>query len=134
MLIYYRFTAKSKLYNTNCKVVYGDNVKLYESCLEVPLVEIMQNLGVDFEWEDMYTAKVFLDDKKYVLDLSKETLTEEGESFNYLSVPPGSKHYSCKTADKELFLDYSTFMVVVRKLGYKVFVDYNENEIDIVVT
>ncbi|MBE6617871.1 MAG: hypothetical protein E7627_08050 [Ruminococcaceae bacterium] len=109
----------------NGRTLEGTNAIIYDGYAKLPLLEVMSNIGFQIEWKDANFADIKLDDKVYVLNIAEKTLIEEGGTFDYLEIPPGSKNYRCEILDGELFLDSNTFRVITRRMGRGVKVDVN---------
>ena len=94
---------------------------------DLPLTEVIKNLGMTVDWIDKNTAEIVCKDKKYSLNLSKVSLVEFEQNYNLLSPVPGGKR-SYEILDKELILDSCTMKSALHQMGVKVdiVIDYNE--------
>ena len=80
---------------------------------DLPLTEVMKNLGMTVTWVDSNTADITYNDKKYVLNLSEASLVEDGKTGNYIIPPPGSKTFGYKVLENELILDSVTVFCIL---------------------
>lgn len=56
-----------------------------EDYLEIPLVVVLEKLGVSIKWQSDDKAIVMISDNQYTLDTSKGTMTDD--KFDYLNLP-----------------------------------------------
>jgi len=99
---------------TRCKLIVKGNeldsqMKFnYEySYAEIPILAVIKNLGAEVEWQqNKTTAEITFKEKKYILDTEDNTIFEEGKTFNFIVIAPGSKHsiYSYVN-DNEFIID-----------------------------
>ena len=73
----------------------------------IPLVETAEMLGATVEWVDDNCANIVFGDKKYILDLTEQTLTNlEVKWQEYLQcAPPGHENGYIRFIDKEIMID-----------------------------
>lgn len=72
---------------------------------KLPLVATLQALGVQVEWQDESTAKLTLEDKILILDLEKQTVTEQGKDDTWVHYAAGSFVCVRETVDGDLLVD-----------------------------
>lgn len=100
---------------------------IHRNYAELPLTEVMKNLGMNIYWIDRTTAEITYKDKLYTLNLSEVSLTEVGQNSNILLPPPGGNR--CYTVlEKELILDSNTIKSTLYQMGIKINIDINRKE------
>ncbi len=115
----------------NNKTVVTENIVIHfkknANYADLPLIEVMKNLGMTVDWIDENTAEIVCEDKNYVINLSKVSLVEFEQNYNLLSPPPGGER-SYEILDKELILDSCTMKSALNQMGVKieVVIDYTE--------
>ena len=95
---------------------------------DLPLTEVLKNLGMTVDWVDDDTAEITYSDKKYALNLSEVSLVEFEQDFNLL-LPPPEGNRSCKILDGELILDSNTIKSALYQMGEKINIDIDRNEL-----
>ena len=107
--------------------ITSKNVMIHRNYAELPLTEVMKNLGMNIYWIDRTTAEITYKDKLYTLNLSEVSLTEVGQNSNILLPPPGGNR--CYTVlEKELILDSNTIKSTLYQMGIKINIDINRKE------
>ena len=100
---------------------------------ELPLVAILEELGAETNWTGENTVNIYINDKTYILNTEKCTLTEENSAFNLFQVAPGAMHgVISKVVNKEFVIDSDStrlFINVVLKL--KMFIDIDNKIVTI---
>lgn len=74
---------------------------------ELPLIEVIESLGVHVTWRDHNAADITFGEKRYLLNLAEVSFVEEGKRFNLVATPPGGHRFH-KVLDKELILSSDT--------------------------
>lgn len=126
----------SKL-NTECKLIVngnditnGNHIKInYEKrYAELPLTAVVTALGAKVEWQSKTTATISFGGKKYILDTTKNSLVEDGSTFNVLIVAPGSTHGSFfQVVGNEFVVDSDTAkLLLANNMGAKIKTDYDQ--------
>lgn len=105
----------------------GTKVHIYEDHSELPLVEVLRELGGIIDWSSSDVARITLKDKVYTLNLKDCLLCEEGGSANLLVPAPGSHTFSCVASTDEIILDDNTLKSVLFLMEASIFV---QNSID----
>lgn len=100
---------------------------------ELPLTAIVKELGAKVEWLSKTTAKITLGEKGYLLDTTKGSLIEIGNTFNVLVVAPGSKHdVFYRVVDNEFVIDSdSAKLLLINIMGANISVDYEHRIVNI---
>ncbi len=75
------------------------------SYAKLPLVATLTALGVQVEWQDESIATLTLEDKTLVLDLKKQTVTEQGKDDTWVHYAAGSFVCVRETAYGDLLVD-----------------------------
>lgn len=124
-----------KLIVNGKEIAVSDNIKLnYEyHYAELPLTAIMKELGAKVEWQSKTTAKITLGEKGYLLDTTKGSLIEIGNTFNIITVAPGTKHgVFYRVVDNEFIIDSdSAKLLLINIMGAKMSVDYDHRIVNI---
>ena len=127
--------ATYKLFVNEKEVTVANHIKLnYEHhYAELPLTAIMKELGAKVEWQSKTTAKITLGKKDYLLDTTKGSLIEIGNTHNVLVVAPGSKHgVFYRVVDNEFVIDSdSAKLLLINIMGAKISVDYEHRIVNI---
>lgn len=125
----YKLIVKGK------EIAVANHIKLnYEHhYAELPLTAIMKELGAKVEWQSKTTAKITFDGKYYLLDTTKGSLIEIGNTLNILVVAPGSKHgVFYRVVDNEFIIDSdSAKLLLINIMGAKISVDYDHRIVNI---
>ena len=58
------------------------------STVEIPLLAMLRALGFELEWKNEFMVEIQQKEKRYSLDVTQKTLSEEFDDFNYLLMPP----------------------------------------------
>lgn len=95
---------------------------------DLPVTEVLKNLGMTVNWVDSDTAEVVSNDKKYTLNLPKVSLVEFGQDFNLLLPTPGGIR-SYKILGQELILDSNTIKSALYQMGEKINIDIDHNKL-----
>ncbi|MFR1518743.1 MAG: hypothetical protein ACLSVG_08235 [Clostridia bacterium] len=110
-----------------------DPVTIHSKYAELPLVKVLERLGIRVIWRDNYTADVIFEEKQYVLDLTEITLIEKGDDINLVLTPPGG--YSChKAMEKELILSDGTMSSAFYLMGLRATVDVDHEKRIVTIT
>jgi hypothetical protein len=100
---------------------------------ELPLVAVLEELGAETNWTGENTVNIYINDKTYILNTEKCTLTEENSAFNLFQVAPGAMHgVISKVVNKEFVIDSDSarlFINVILKL--KMFIDIDNKIVTI---
>lgn len=75
------------------------------SYAKLPLVATLCALGVQAEWQNESIATLTLDDKILVLDLEKQTVTEQGKDDTWVHVAAGHFVFVRETVEGDLLVD-----------------------------
>lgn len=59
---------------------------------QLPLLAILEALGGETEWVDEEKVTIVFHDTTYVLNPAQNTLQKEGDSFNIIAIPPGTRY------------------------------------------
>lgn len=99
---------------------------------KLPFVAIMKALGAKFSWDTSTTATVAFRGTEYLFDANRCSLTQKGDSFNFLIPPPGGKQYY-QPMDYELILDSGTMysLFALEGLGLRIIISPNEMLVEI---
>lgn len=82
--------------------------------------------------ENEFMVEIQQKEKRYSLDVTQKTLSEEFDDFNYLLMPPGDSYQPIfRTDKKEIYVDNRSIFYFLRKAGYILRVDLNEHVISI---
>ncbi len=124
-----------KLIVNGKRIVVSNYIKLnyVHRYAELPLTAIMKELGAKVEWQSKTTAKITFGEKGYILDTTKGSLIEIGNSFNVLVVAPGSKHdVFYRVVDNEFVIDSdSAKLLLINIMGAKISIDYDHRIVTI---
>lgn len=102
------------------------------STVEIPLLAMLRALGFELEWKNEFMVEIQQKEKRYSLDVTQKTLSEEFDDFNYLLMPPGDSYQPIfRTDKKEIYVDNRSIFYFLRKAGYILRVDLNEHVISI---
>lgn len=99
---------------------------------ELPLTAIMEALGANVEWVSEKNVSIVFNNTKYVLNPKKKTLKKEGDSFNIIALPPGTKHGGYyQIRDKEFIVDSDSARHFIYMTGAKITIDFDSASIKI---
>lgn len=102
------------------------------STVEIPLLAMLRALGFELEWKNEFMVEIQQKEKRYSLDVTQKTLSEEFDDFNYLLMPPGDSYQPIfRTDKKEIYVDNRSIFYFLRKAGYILRVDLNKHVISI---
>lgn len=93
---------------------------------EIPLIATLRALDCQVEWVNEKKVKIICNDTVYILNPSKKTLKEKGDSFNIIAVAPGATHgIYCETLEQEFIIDSDSVSYFLYLLGAKIVIDYD---------
>lgn len=99
---------------------------------ELPIIAILKELGANVEWQSETTANIALNGKGYFLDISKASLVNKGNDFNFLIIPPCSNHGTFyQVADKELIIDSDSARLILMEIGFTVNINFEDGIVNI---
>ena len=101
----------------NGRIISDENVTVYQKTAQVPFVEVLKASGANVVWLNDDQAVVYRNGKEYKLNLSEPSFVEKNGNFDMIETAPGSKHYYCKTTDKEILLDIDTVRIALELMG-----------------
>lgn len=122
----------------NGRVLEGTNVTIYDGYdAKLPLLEVISNIGFQIEWADTTIANVTFEDRTFVIDLKEKSFIENGgkfgETFNYLTCPPGGSSYICELYENEIYLDRCTFYAAMRMIGFDMSIEVSYRDATVVI-
>ncbi len=122
----------------NGRVLESTNVTIYDGYdAKLPLLEVISNIGFQIEWADTTIANVTFEDRTFVIDLIEKSFIENGgkfgETFNYLTCPPGGSNYICELYENEIYLDRCTFYAAMRMIGLNIRIDVDYYDATVVI-
>ena len=98
----------------------------------VPMVSILEELGAKVRWQSDTTADIYINDEKYILDTSENTLQKPGSDWNYINILPGTKNgYEYTMVDGEYTVDGSYLAWFLKSIGINMDIDYEESVITV---
>ncbi len=119
--------------NNNCKLIVNNNditeftyVNLHENYADIPILAICEALGVSVTRIDSTNVILSYNDINYKLDMKECLLTQEGETINILSLPPGGTQRHFQIKNNDLIVDSITSRSFINLLGAKLSIDYDE--------
>lgn len=93
---------------------------------KLPLLAILEALGGETEWVNEEKVTIVFNDTLYVLNPTQNTLQKEGDSFNIIALPPGTRHGSYyEIRDEEFMIDSSCLDHFMYLLGARIAIDYD---------
>lgn len=93
---------------------------------QLPLLAILEALGGETEWVDEEKVTIAFHGTTYVLNPAQNTLQKEGDSFNIIAVPPGTRHGGYyEICDEEFLIDSNCLDHFLYLLGARIAIDYD---------
>lgn len=93
---------------------------------QLPLLAILKALGGETEWVDEKKVTIDFQDTTCVLNPTQNTLQKEGDSFNIIAVPPGTRYGGYyEICDKEFVIDSNCLDHFLYLLGARITIDYD---------
>ena len=109
------------------------SINYEERYAELPLVAVMEELGAKVKCQDETTVKISYKCKDYILDKTRGTLTEVGDTHNIFLIPPGGNHgVYYRVVDNEFIIDSdSAKLLINNRMGAKLRINYDEGVVNI---
>ena len=95
----------------------GTKVQIYSYYSELPLVEVLGELGGVISWTNENEARMALNGKVYILNLKECAFYDECDKHNLLIPAPGTTTFSCTALTDEIMLDDNTLQSVLFLMG-----------------
>lgn len=117
--------VNDKLIQTNKTV----NINYESQFAIIPVIEVMKALGSEIIDQNDTTVHFELRGRNYILDMSANSLTQNGSDWNYIAFPPGSTNGYYKHYNRELYIDSDTFRYFIREIGGEFSINFNESNV-----
>ena len=127
--------------NNDFKLIINDSdislgnyisINFQKKYAKLPLIAIVETLGCDVEWYNKNKVTITFDNNVYILNPVEKTLKKKGDSFNIISIPPGTKHNGYYQIEKnEIIIDSDSIRHFINLLGAKITIDYDAGIIKI---
>ncbi len=107
------------LFIKGCQVE-NTNVIVYKDYAILPFLKILSAFDYKIQWISDTEVNITNSHGAYILNIKEKTLLEENPilyNFNLLIPPPGSIHYYCEVKDKEILIDQSTVVVIMKLMN-----------------
>lgn len=93
---------------------------------QLPLLAILEALGGKTEWVDEEKVTIVFHDTTYILNPTQNTLQKEGDSFNIIAIPPGTRHGGYyEICGEEFMIDSNCLDHFLYLLGARIAIDYD---------
>lgn len=116
----------------NGKRIIQSDTTLHRAHAIVPLVKVLKALDFPVEESDERVI-VSINNKVFILDVTKASFSEEGSSSNLLRPPPGIRSYYCRVEKGDVFLDTVTLKSVLYLAGFNIAIDVDYEKGEVVI-
>ena len=100
---------------------------------KLSIVDVFESLGVGIEYESDNLIRVTYDEKEFYLNIAEKALYREGDSRNWILIPPGSKVFSAEVIDGKLIVESAGIRATLQ-VEFGIFVRFNVDEENLKVT
>jgi len=120
---------------SNCKLIVLQNdissksyvfIDADKNRAELPLIEIIKEIGAQINWQDEMIANIVYDNKKYVLYTNLNSMYEEGNERNLIAPPPGTQNACFKFVQDQYIVGSSSIRYLMEKWGFNINIDFEQ--------